>query len=229
MMMTRKSFEPTLETLGSRIRERRKRLRLSQEELGGRLTMDAYQIGRIERGLRDPSVLLLHRLAAALDCEVAALLGDGLSASPNPSPSSPSSPPLSPPMAEAPEDPHDAEEASHRQIIRPEEVRRFRRERRLSQQRLGQLCGVAQSTVFRWEAGEPPSGPAAIVLRQLLTPETTKAGDGNGSGNPVPTLTAAEDRLFNELIQRGNFPSRQDYLAAALTQLILQGAAETSS
>jgi transcriptional regulator with XRE-family HTH domain len=218
-MMT-KPHEPALERLGWRIRERRRDLRLSQGELGRRVGMDAHQIGRIERGLRDPSVLLLSRLAAALHCDSAAGLllppaaGDRPAAQGFfPPPTGVSDNPAADARQEAagpePPSPHHSGESL------ADAVRKFRVDHRLSQHRLGELCGVAQSTVFRWESGEPPSGSAAIILRQLL--------DRNPSSLVVVPLTATEERLLNELMERGPFTTRRESLAWALTELIVKG------
>lgn len=61
--------EPTtlLLGLGRAIREARAELRISQEELSLRTGVHRNYIGGIERGERNPSVLTIARLAAALE------------------------------------------------------------------------------------------------------------------------------------------------------------------
>lgn len=66
-----------LKTLGRRIRERRRSVGLSQEELGHRAGIDRSYISGLERGLRNPTFQVLNQIAGALACTVAALLPDG--------------------------------------------------------------------------------------------------------------------------------------------------------
>ncbi|MBQ9431300.1 MAG: ImmA/IrrE family metallo-endopeptidase [Kiritimatiellae bacterium] len=63
--------------LGSRIREERELLSLSQSELASRLGMQATQLCKIELGRTKPSMRTLERLAAALDVTVADLFARG--------------------------------------------------------------------------------------------------------------------------------------------------------
>lgn len=62
-----------LKTLGSRIRERRKSLGWSQEEMAGRAGIDRSYIGGVERGERNISFLTLCQLARTVKCDVASL------------------------------------------------------------------------------------------------------------------------------------------------------------
>lgn len=54
---------------GNRVRELRKRKKLSQEDLGLACTLDRTYIGGVERGERNISLLNIVRIAGALDVE----------------------------------------------------------------------------------------------------------------------------------------------------------------
>lgn len=60
----------------NRIRELRKRARLSQQELGERVGLHQTQIGNLENGGRNLTIEWARRIARALDVTVADLLGD---------------------------------------------------------------------------------------------------------------------------------------------------------
>ena len=62
--------------LGEAIRRRRKNLGLSQEGLAEVVDCHRNFVGRIERGEQNPTVDMLVRFAAALDCSVADLAGE---------------------------------------------------------------------------------------------------------------------------------------------------------
>ncbi|MFI4950842.1 MAG: helix-turn-helix domain-containing protein [Caulobacterales bacterium] len=62
-----------LKTLGARIRERRKSLGWSQEEMAGAAEIDRSYVGGVERGERNISFLTLCLLAQTLRCDVASL------------------------------------------------------------------------------------------------------------------------------------------------------------
>ncbi len=55
-----------LSTLGSRIRSRRKQLFLSQTKLARRAGVHPNVVGRLERGIYNPTVLTLLAIARAL-------------------------------------------------------------------------------------------------------------------------------------------------------------------
>jgi transcriptional regulator with XRE-family HTH domain len=63
----------TLMTLGNRIRERRKILNLTQEELAAKADIDRSYIGGVERGERNVTFTMLCNICVALECDVAAL------------------------------------------------------------------------------------------------------------------------------------------------------------
>lgn len=60
--------------LGKNLRETRKQLGLTQEEVAERSGVQAGEISRIESGKRDPQVSTVERLAKALDVPAAQLL-----------------------------------------------------------------------------------------------------------------------------------------------------------
>lgn len=61
-------------SLGERIRERRRGLRLSQSALGARLGITFQQVQKYENGTNRVSAVMLVRLATALDVSVSELL-----------------------------------------------------------------------------------------------------------------------------------------------------------
>jgi transcriptional regulator with XRE-family HTH domain len=60
--------------LGSRLREARERLELTQEEVAQRSGVHATEVSRIEAGKRDPQVSTLLRLAKAVEVKPSQLL-----------------------------------------------------------------------------------------------------------------------------------------------------------
>ncbi|MCC5979710.1 MAG: helix-turn-helix transcriptional regulator [Salinarimonas sp.] len=67
--------------LGRNLRLARNRLRLSQEVLAGESGVDRTYVSGIERGLRNPSVDLIEKLAGALGVSPADLITDPAPAS----------------------------------------------------------------------------------------------------------------------------------------------------
>lgn len=63
-------------TLGRNVREQRKRLGISQEELAHRADMKRSYVSDMERGTRNPSIKALARLAEALGVSASELLAD---------------------------------------------------------------------------------------------------------------------------------------------------------
>ncbi|MDQ3507207.1 MAG: helix-turn-helix domain-containing protein [Actinomycetota bacterium] len=59
---------------GKAVRGHRKRAGYSQEELAGRAGIHRTYIGGIERGERNPTLVMIHRLAIALDVPPSHLL-----------------------------------------------------------------------------------------------------------------------------------------------------------
>jgi transcriptional regulator with XRE-family HTH domain len=60
-----------LNQLGSRIREKRKELGWTQEELAARAEIDRSYLGGIERGERNVTFTILCEICTALGCDVA--------------------------------------------------------------------------------------------------------------------------------------------------------------
>ena len=61
--------------IGQRVRSRRRELELSQEALADAAGIDRSHMGKIERGERNVTILSLAKIANALDCELAHLVG----------------------------------------------------------------------------------------------------------------------------------------------------------
>jgi len=67
-------FGSYLKAIGGTIRELRKELGISQEELAHRSSIDRSHMGKIERGERNVSVVNIIRISRALDCAPSLLL-----------------------------------------------------------------------------------------------------------------------------------------------------------
>lgn len=65
-----------LQELGNRIREKRKALGWTQEELASKADIDRSYIGGVERGERNLTFSVLCEICSALGCDVAALTKD---------------------------------------------------------------------------------------------------------------------------------------------------------
>lgn len=63
-------MEDILKRLGARIREERKKNRLTQEKLAKRVDLSVDYIGYIERGKQAPYLTTLERIAKALNIEI---------------------------------------------------------------------------------------------------------------------------------------------------------------
>ena len=66
-------------TMGTRIREARKRLHLTQDNLAEKLDVSLTYISEIERGLKMPSMQLFIKLVEILDVSADYLLRDSIS------------------------------------------------------------------------------------------------------------------------------------------------------
>lgn len=62
-----------LKLLGARIREKRKTMGWTQEDLASAAQIDRSYIGGVERGERNLTFSVLCQICAALQCDVAAL------------------------------------------------------------------------------------------------------------------------------------------------------------
>ena len=60
--------------VGGNVRRLREKLEISQEELAERAELHRTYISGVERGVRNPTVIVLARIAAALGAEPANLL-----------------------------------------------------------------------------------------------------------------------------------------------------------
>lgn len=65
--------QDTLKTLGLRIREKRKSIGWTQEDLADHAEIDRSYIGGVERGERNLTFNILCQICHALGCDVAAL------------------------------------------------------------------------------------------------------------------------------------------------------------
>ena len=66
--------KPELLLFGSVVRKYRKAAGMSQEDLADRAEIHRTYIGGIERGERNPTLVMIHRLAKALDMAPSKLL-----------------------------------------------------------------------------------------------------------------------------------------------------------
>ena len=66
-------------TLGDRIREVRKKQKLTQEQLAERLDISVEFVGQIERGLKMPSIQVFVKIVEALNVSADYLLRDSVS------------------------------------------------------------------------------------------------------------------------------------------------------
>ena len=67
--------EIVIKNLGKRLRELREKTGLSQEAFADNVGMDRTYVSGIERGVLNPSIKNIARIAAELDVGVAILLG----------------------------------------------------------------------------------------------------------------------------------------------------------
>lgn len=65
--------DAVLATVGAHILERRTELGFSQRDLAAAASVDRAFLARVEQGLRNPSVVLLAKVAQAMDTTVSAL------------------------------------------------------------------------------------------------------------------------------------------------------------
>jgi len=61
---------------GARVRKLREASGLSQEDFGHRANLDRTYVSGVERGVRNPTLDVIHRLAEALDVEPAKLFDE---------------------------------------------------------------------------------------------------------------------------------------------------------
>jgi transcriptional regulator with XRE-family HTH domain len=73
-MAANEAQKSTLAAFGGAVREARVHLGLSQEELCFRSQLDRTYISGIERGVRNPTLLTMERIAASLGTTLGALV-----------------------------------------------------------------------------------------------------------------------------------------------------------
>ena len=61
---------------GKALRARRKHAKLSQEQLALEAGIQRNYVSLIERGINQPTITIIFRLAAALQCQPSALIAD---------------------------------------------------------------------------------------------------------------------------------------------------------
>ena len=64
------------EQFGQNVRQQRAAQRISQEQLAARAGLHSTEVSRLERGVRDPRLSTIVRIAAALDLPAGELLHD---------------------------------------------------------------------------------------------------------------------------------------------------------
>ena len=72
--MMDEQFLSARRSLGERVRQQRKLLDISQEEMAFRANLDRTYISQIERGISNPSLLVLLRLAVVLRVQFSKLV-----------------------------------------------------------------------------------------------------------------------------------------------------------
>lgn len=72
-----RQFATLKRTIAANVRLARKALGISQEELAFRAEIDRTYVSQIERGIGNPSLLILHKIGKALDRPVHLLLAKG--------------------------------------------------------------------------------------------------------------------------------------------------------
>ena len=72
----RHAYDPALVALGAAIRAARRERGVSQEELADRAKLDRSYMSSIERGQQNPGVVLILRVATALDMTATELFAE---------------------------------------------------------------------------------------------------------------------------------------------------------
>lgn len=63
-------MEVTMESIGNRIKNRRKELHLTQTDIKSMCSISSGALSEMENGNRTPSVILFHSLSQALECSM---------------------------------------------------------------------------------------------------------------------------------------------------------------
>lgn len=69
-----KSFDALRAELANQIKQSRRRLGLSQEALALQAEVDRTYVSQLERGIANPSLLILHRIAVVLGTDLSVSL-----------------------------------------------------------------------------------------------------------------------------------------------------------
>lgn len=69
-----KSFDELRADLAAEIKQSRKRLGLSQEALALQAEVDRTYVSQLERGIANPSLLILHRISVVLGVDLSVSL-----------------------------------------------------------------------------------------------------------------------------------------------------------
>ncbi|WP_298626480.1 helix-turn-helix transcriptional regulator [uncultured Zoogloea sp.] len=69
-----KSFDDLRVELANQIKQSRRRLGLSQEALALQAEVDRTYVSQLERGIANPSLLILHRIAVVLGTDLSVRL-----------------------------------------------------------------------------------------------------------------------------------------------------------
>ena len=72
----RHAYDPALVALGAAIRAARRERGVSQEELADRAKLDRSYMSSIERGQQNPGIVLILRVATALDMTATELFAE---------------------------------------------------------------------------------------------------------------------------------------------------------
>ncbi len=76
MPSPRHANHPALVALGAAIRRVRTERKISQEDLAHRAAVDRSYMSSIERGMQNPGVVVIFRIADALEMSAAALMAE---------------------------------------------------------------------------------------------------------------------------------------------------------
>jgi len=69
-LLVAKSFDDLRAELANEIKQTRRRLGLSQEALALQAEVDRTYVSQLERGIANPSILILHRISTVLGTDL---------------------------------------------------------------------------------------------------------------------------------------------------------------
>lgn len=89
-------------------------------------------------------------------------------------------------------------------------LRAWRKRKGLRREDIATACHVSAMAVYNWESGRSNPHPAVLpTLERLMSGQIA-----------VVPLTQVEEDILDEAVKRGQFESREAYLAASLTEVI---------